>query len=392
MIKSFFKRTVASVCALVILICAFSFVTPTFAEAASYKPSKVKSLKASAGTTYVTLSWDKVSDADAYAVFSYNPKTEKYKVLKNTDDTSYKVKNLNAATTYYFAVQAYNSNGDKRYYGEVSKNVKVKTKSATPTQVKNLNAATINATSIKLKWTKIADAKYVIYSYNSKSEKYTKLGTASGNSYTAKNLKANTDYIFAVRAYKTVNGKNHYGKYSEKLSVTTAPKAITLKEARNLFKDARKVYMDWVYSCNYISYEHTVTHEFYGLSCQFAAVEHSTVKEKDDIINLLDRYFTKDVYENELYLYVELNGKLYGKLYYYAEGGKSDADTITRYYTDKLTKLSGTKFQYTLYPVYYDSVNSGKLPKSYTYNIIRQGDSWVFSDTFHPCAAPIKED
>lgn len=390
MIRSFFRRTAALLCALTVMLSAFSFILSPTALAAAVKPPQVKDLKATAGTTYVNLTWDKASAGADYAVFSYNPKTDKYKVLKNTSETSYKVTNLDASTTYYFAVQAYNTDDDKRYYGEVSKEVKAKTKSATPTQVKNLYAATVNATSIKLKWTKIADAKYVIYSYNTKTEKYTKLGTSSSNSYTVKSLKADTDYIFAVRAYKTVDGKNHYGKYSSKLSVTTAPSPITLRQARSLFKDARQVYMDWVYSCNYISYNHTVTHEFYGMPCQFAAVEHETVKEKDDVINLLNKYFEKDIYENELYLYVELNGKLYGKLYYYAEGGKSDTDTVTRYYTDKLKKVSGTKFQYILYPVYYTDANADKLPDSYTYTIEWQNNRWVFSNKFHPCAAPIK--
>lgn len=391
MTKTFMRRTVALFCTLVIFLCTFTAAVPFSVFAAPAKPSQVKGLKASPGTTYVTLSWDKVSASADYAVFSYNPKTDKYTVLKNTSETSYKVNNLKASTTYYYAIQAYNTDkNNNRAYGEVSKNVKVKTKSATPSQVKNLTASSINATSIKLKWTKIADAKYVIYTYNSKTEKYTKLGTSSSNSYTAKKLKADTDYTFAVRAYKTVSSKNYYGKYSSKLNVTTAPTAITAAQARNLFNDARNVYLNWVYSCNYISYDHTITHEFYGMPCQFAAVEHETVKEKSDIINLLDKYFQPDIYENELYLYLELDGRLYGKLYYYAEGGKSDTDTVTRYYTDKLKKVSGTKFQYILYPVYYGGVNTDKLPKSYTYTIVRKDGRWVFSGNFYPCAAPIK--
>lgn len=391
MAKTFIRRTVALFSALAILICTFTFILPFNVFAAPSKPAQVKGLKATPGTTYVNLTWNKVSGCDGYAVFSYNTKTEKYTVLKNTDDTSYKVSGLNAATTYYYAVQAYKTDkNNERTYGEVSNQVKAKTKSATPTQVKGLKASTVNTTSIKLKWTKIADAKYVIYTYNSKTEKYTKLGTSSTNSYTAKELKADTDYIFAVRAYKTVNSKNHYGKYSDKLRVTTAPKAITLVQARELFLDARKVYMDWVYSCNYISYDRTITHEFYGMPCQFAAVEHDTVKDKRDIVNLLNKYFQSDIYENELYLYLELDGKLYGTLYYYAEGGKSDTDTVTRYYTDKLKKVNATKFQYILYPVYYNGSNTDKLPKSFTYTIIRKDDRWVFTDIFYPCAAPIR--
>ncbi|MBQ4349402.1 MAG: fibronectin type III domain-containing protein [Clostridia bacterium] len=388
--RSFLKRTAALFFSLLIVFCTFSVACPYVALAASAKPGQVKNLKATAGTTYIKLSWKKVSDSADYAVFSYNTSTKKYKVLANVSSTSYTVKNLKSSATYYYAVQAYNTVSGKRYYGTVSKNLKTKTLSATPSQVKNLKAATIDATSIKLKWTKITDAKYVIYSYNKETEKYTKLGTSSSNSYTVKKLSAETDYTFAVRAYKTVSSKNYYGKYSSKLNVTTAAPPLTQANARELYTDALGVYMDWVYSCNYISYNHTVTHEFYGMPCQFAAVEHDSIKEKSDLINLLGKYFDESVYENELYLYVELDGRLYGKLYYYAEGGRSDTDTVTRYYTDKIKKINGNKFQYILYPVYYDNVKSEGLPESYTYTIVREGDRWIFTGRFYTCCADIK--
>ncbi|MBQ7295275.1 MAG: fibronectin type III domain-containing protein [Clostridia bacterium] len=391
MVSAYFRRTLALIFSLLVLFSAFSLACPNMAQAASNKPGQVKNLKATAGTTYIKLSWKKVSGSADYAVFFYNPSTDKYRVVANVSSTTYTVKNLNAATTYYYAVQAYNTVSGKRYYGTVSKNVKAKTLSATPTQVKNLKTSTIDATSIKLKWTKITDAKYVIYSYNSKTEKYTKIGTSSTNSYTVKKLTAETDYTFAVRAYKTVKSKNYYGKYSSKLKVTTAVAPLTVAKARGLYKEALDVYMDWVYSCNYISYNHTVTHEFYGMPCQFAAVEHDSIKEKNDLINLLGKYFDGSVYENELYLYVELDGKLYGKLYYYAEGGRSDTDTVTKYYTDKIKKINANKFQYILYPVYYDNVKSEGLPESYTYTIIRKNDRWIFSGRFFTCCADIRD-
>lgn len=387
----YFKRTAALLLSLLIVFSVFSVASPVIATAASNKPAQVKNLKATSGTTYIKLTWKKVSDSADYAVFAYYPSTDKYKVLANVSENTYTVKNLNAATTYCYAVQAYNTVLGKRYYGEVSKNIKSKTLAATPTQVKGLKVSATGTNSIQLKWTKITDAKYVVYSYDNETKKYTKLGLSSANSYTAKKLKTETDYIFVVRAYKTVNGKNYYGKYSAKLRATTAPAALNVKQARKLFKDARNVYMDWVYSCNYVSYDHTITHEFYGMPCQFAAVEHEAVKEKNDLINMLSKYFDKSVYENELYLYVELEGKLYGKLFYYAEGGKSDTDTLTKYYTDKIKKINGTKYQYILYPVYYENSKKDDLPESYTFTIIRKDGRWVFSGRFHACCANIRE-
>ncbi len=388
--KRLIGRTAALILSLCVIMSCFSLALPITVSAAPSNPSQVKSLKATAGTTYIKLSWKSVSDSTDYAVFSYSPSKKEYTVLANVSDNSYTVKNLDPSETYYFAVQAYNTVSEKRYYGDVSDRVKVKTLSATPSQVKNLKTSSVNAETVKLKWTKITDAKYVVYSYNKKTEKYKKLGTASTNSYTVRDLDVETNYTFAVRAYKTVDDKNYYGKYSSKLDVTTAPTPLTLKKARTLYGDAIDIYMDWVYSCNYVSYDHTVTHEFYGMPCQFAAVEHDKIKEKDDLVKMLKKYFDESIYENELYLYVELNGKLYGQLYYYAEGGRSDTDTVTRYYTDKLKKVSPTKFQYILYPVYYDDVKTDSLPESYTFNIVRRNGNWVFSDRFYTCCAKIK--
>lgn len=389
--STFLKRTGALILTLTLILSCFLIACPTIANAVSYKPDQVKNLKASCGTTYVKLTWNKTSSKSNYAVFSYSPQTKKYTVLANVSTNSYTVKNLKSSTSYRFAVQAYNTVSGKRYYGTVSKVIAAKTLSATPTQVKNLKAATVNTNSINLKWSSITDAKYVIYSYSSKTGKYTKLGTSSKNTYTVKDLKAETAYTFAVRAYKTVNSKNYYGKYSAKLSVTSAPAALKLAQARELFSNARDVYMNWVYSCSYVSYDKTMVHEFYGMSCQFAVVEHETVKSKSDLINLLSKYFDSSVYENELYLYLEADDRLYDKLlFYYAEGGRSDSDSLTQYYTDSLKKISGTKYQYILYPVYYDGVQSENLPTSYTYDIIRQGKRWVFTGTFYPCSAQIK--
>ncbi len=83
-------------------------------------PGKVDSLKAKSGSaSTVTLSWDKVKDCDAYAVFYYNPKTDKYTFIKNTKDTEYKVTGLDEGKTYYFAIQGYNHDGDQKLYGTV---------------------------------------------------------------------------------------------------------------------------------------------------------------------------------------------------------------------------------------------------------------------------------
>ena len=85
---------------------------------------------------------------------------------------------------------------------------------------KNLKASAVKAASAKLSWTKVTGAaKYVVYSYNSSSKKYTKLATVKTNS-AALTLKAITTYKLCVKAYDK-NGKA--SALSAKIAVTTLP-------------------------------------------------------------------------------------------------------------------------------------------------------------------------
>ena len=63
---------------------------------------------------------------------------------------------------------------------------------------------------------------YQIYRYNSKTKKYEKLATVKGNatfSYKNTKLKKGTTVKYKVRAYKTYNGTNYYGAFSDIVSI-----------------------------------------------------------------------------------------------------------------------------------------------------------------------------
>ena len=364
-----------------VLICLF-----TVLSLAVSSPDKVESLKAKADTTAVTLSWDKVKDCYAYAVFYYSPSSEKYTFIKNTKDTEYKISGLDEGETYYFAVQSYNNDADQKLYGTVSDYVKITTKIEEPAKVKGLDAPNIYSTKLKLTWNEVPGAKYAIYFYNSETKKYTHISNVSKEAYTVTDLDPEATYQFAVRAYKKVGSKTYYGEYSAKVKATTNPMPLELEDARKLFSTAIDVYMNWIYSCSYTSSKGHITREFYGVQCKFAPVSHPDIKSKSDLENMLSKYFTKDVYENELYLYIEVGGKLY----YYAEGGSGNPDKGTKYYTDALKKVNYKKYKYTLYPTYYPNYESEYNPQSYTFTIIRKDGRWIFDTKFYPCSAKIK--
>lgn len=90
-----------------------------------------------------------------------------------------------------------------------------------PAQIKNIKA-TPSSTSIKLSWNKVSDATgYYVFFYNATTKKYTSIGSTKSTSYNVKNLTVGTNYKLAVQAYKTVGGKNYWGKVSDIVAVKT---------------------------------------------------------------------------------------------------------------------------------------------------------------------------
>lgn len=75
-----------------------------------------------------------------------------------------------------------------------------------------------SSTSIKNTWKKVKGAKgYEVYRATKEKGKYKKVKTIKSGktvSWTNKKLKKNKEYFYKVRAYKTVNGKKKYSKYS----------------------------------------------------------------------------------------------------------------------------------------------------------------------------------
>lgn len=91
-------------------------------------PDEVENLKASKKTTTsVTLKWSKEKRATGYQVYMYDSTQKKYVRKVTVKGTTATIKNLKAGTTYKFKVRAYFKPEEKRYYGEFSDVLSVKT-------------------------------------------------------------------------------------------------------------------------------------------------------------------------------------------------------------------------------------------------------------------------
>ncbi len=162
-------------------------VMPALGETAT-KPV----VTAISGEGQVTLSWNAVSGATKYYVYSYL--NGSYTGQGITTSTSYTVKNLAGGTKYGFVVRAYIG-------GALTPFTSADIAYATPTgATKPVVTAKAGEGEVTLSWNAVSGAtKYYVYSYLNGS--YTGQGITTSTSYTVKNLAGGTKYGFVVRAY-----------------------------------------------------------------------------------------------------------------------------------------------------------------------------------------------
>ena len=94
-----------------------------------------------------------------------------------------------------------------------------------PANVSGFKAVSISSNAVKLTWNKVSGADgYIVYRYNTLTNKYARIAKGGNLTFTDKNLTSGTSYKYAIRAYKTVNGKEVLSpKYPEITAVTTKP-------------------------------------------------------------------------------------------------------------------------------------------------------------------------
>lgn len=286
------KKIAVMMLAVVMLITAIPFS----AFAASNTPKKPSFSSFSSTTSSITVSWKKVSGAKGYVLYKYDAKKKKYSKIATTSKTNYKVSKLNAGTNYVYALKAYKTVKKKNYYSSYSSKLTATTLPAKPTGLK----ATSTYNSISLSWSKVRGASgYCVYKYDNSSKKYTKLATTSKTNYSVTKLNSGTNYVYAVKAYKTLNKKNYYSSYSSNLTVTTLPSNPTGLKATSTHNS---VSLSWskvngasgynVYSYNsstkkysYIANTSSTTYKINSLkedtTYKYAVIAYKTVNKKN---------------------------------------------------------------------------------------------------------------
>ena len=167
------------------------------------------------GKAKLVVSWEKDPDAAGYEL-KVNGKEA---AAKETDTGfEYAVEKAKIGETYKFEVTPYVAYEGNNVYGKTYKTSvvpKVKVKKAA------LKKVTPSSKALKLKWKKVSGASGYQVSY--KLGKKTQYKTVKGGkkaSFKIKKLTSGKKYTVKVRAWKKVNGKKYYGKWSKAKKAT----------------------------------------------------------------------------------------------------------------------------------------------------------------------------
>lgn len=179
------------------------------------KPSDIK--VSSRNNTTLRISWKGDKNAAGYTIKRAESKNGKYKkvgTVKGGDVTYYDNKKVKAGKTYYYQVEAYNYNGEKKGYSGYSSAASGKTlKGNSITKVESTSS-----TKQTITWKKNNEANgYQIYQSTSKDGTYKKIKTIKNNkttSYKVTGLEPGVKYYYKVRCTNKVNGVTGYSDYS----------------------------------------------------------------------------------------------------------------------------------------------------------------------------------
>ena len=209
-----------------------------------YVDSVNSSFKASTVTNNsVKLTWNKVPDAQGYVIYKYNTTKKAWeRVAKTTLNVdSYTVTGLSGGVKYTFAINAYIT-----AIGTEVLSLEYPTTTATtlfPT-VTGFKVASSSTNAIKMTWNKVSGAQgYIIYRYDPAKKTWLRLAktTTTDNTYTATKLAVGTSYIFAVKAYKTIDSKEVSSISFPKLTASTNPATVSF----TLTAGSKKAAVKW---------------------------------------------------------------------------------------------------------------------------------------------------
>jgi len=175
-------------------------------------PQSVKAVQRSAGQAKIT--WKAVTGAKKYEIYRSTKALAGFSKIGTASAASYTDKKAGAGKTWYYKILAVGASADEN--SSLSNAAKVSMMKAPA--IKKLVSVKKGEIKVTLKQ-KVSGAKgYKIYAASKKGGKFKEAYTmkkVSSIKGSVKKLKSGKTYFIKVRAYKKVNGKMVYGKYSK---------------------------------------------------------------------------------------------------------------------------------------------------------------------------------
>lgn len=196
---------------------------------------KVKATAASSSS--IKISWAEIP-CTKYYVYRYNSSTKKYELIKTTKSTSYTDKKLTQMKKYTYKVKAVKTVGEKTTSNKAVK-VSAYTTPKTPAKLK----LAVKSSKITVSWSKNKKVDgYQIYRLDlgtsgyGEFKKVKTIKDKDKGSWTDTKVKKSHEYLYRIRSYRKIDGKNYYSDYvysDYSSSPVSRLNAVTLKSHRS---------------------------------------------------------------------------------------------------------------------------------------------------------------
>ena len=193
-------------------------------------------LRASASGNTISLSWNSVSGASFYCVYSSTSSYGSWNYLGYTTGTSCTT-TAESAGTYYFVVTAADSDGNESSYSNTAScNVTSggggsgggTSKPSAPSGLSAYWDGPVSYPYVVLSWNSVSNAtNYLVYRSTSANGSYSKIGDSNYSSYSDNNVSIGKTYYYKVKASNSA-GQSDYSNYvSVTLEDTRKPGPVT---------------------------------------------------------------------------------------------------------------------------------------------------------------------
>ena len=177
----------------------------------------------------IKLGWNAVPNADGYIIWRYDfAKKQWIKINDNVKTNSFLFTHLNSGTKYRFSVRAFKKVNGKTVTSPSFPVVDGYTYLPT---VSNFKVTATANNAIKLGWNKVAGANgYYIYRYDYAKKQWKLINNnVKSNTFLFTHLNSGSNYKFAVRAFKKIDGKNILSQSFPTVGSSTNPATVNFK-------------------------------------------------------------------------------------------------------------------------------------------------------------------